>query len=66
MYMDTEMSQESRRHLETLAQQVSGPTNELWLCYSKNGGVGMYRLLHHMDSHICPKLNYADNHLFSL
>jgi hypothetical protein len=66
MYMNPETSQESIRHLEMLLQQVSGPTNELWLCCSKNGCQRSICALHYMDYHMCPKFNYTDNHLFSL
>ena len=50
MYMDPWISQDSRRHLEMLPQQVSGPTNKLWLCHSQNGGQRCICVLRHMDS----------------
>ena len=66
MYMDLNTSQKGRRHLEMLAQQISGLTNELWLRGSKNGDQRCICALHHMGYHMCPELNYTDNHSFSL
>jgi hypothetical protein len=70
MCMDPETSQESRRHLEMLAQQISGHTNELWLCGSKNGDqrciracIAPYGLPYVSEVEV---LNYTDNHSFLL